>query len=220
MYAFISYQTADKAFAGKIKNILKDVGIASFLAHEDINVSEEWRQKILEEIGKADLFISLWSANYNSSPWCIQESGIASFRKEMTIIPLSIDESIPQGFAGNIQAKKRIDLERLSIHDLMTGIIKADLNCGIEIIFTLIAGSMSFRGAEDNFKPLLPYIDSLSQEQGKKILEIAIENKQVHHATLCAREYLPPLMDKFGHLLSAKNNEFLKGILAEYAAES
>jgi len=67
MYAFISYQSADKVIAGKVKNLLAGVGIPAFMAHEDINVSEEWRLKILEEIGKADLFVSLWSKNYGSS---------------------------------------------------------------------------------------------------------------------------------------------------------
>jgi adenine-specific DNA methylase len=33
---FISYQTADKVVAGKIKEILSDYGMDSFLAHEDI----------------------------------------------------------------------------------------------------------------------------------------------------------------------------------------
>jgi adenine-specific DNA methylase len=36
---FISYQTADKAVAGKIKKILSDYGMVSFLAHEDIEIS-------------------------------------------------------------------------------------------------------------------------------------------------------------------------------------
>jgi hypothetical protein len=212
MYAFISYQTEDKFVAGKIKNILAEVGVSSFMAHEDIDVSQEWRLKILEEIGKADLFISLWSKNYNDSWWCIQETGIASFRTEMTTIPLSIDGSIPQGFAGNIQSTK-IDPANLSLQNLLPGIINANFEWGIDLISKSIAGSRSFRGAEANFQQLLPYIDLLSPEQGKEILEIAIVNDQVHHAGLCASEYLPPIMAKHGHLLSKKNYKFLVKIL-------
>jgi len=76
------------------------------MAHEDVDVSEEWRLKILKEIGITDLFVSLWSKNYYSSWWCIQKSGIASFRKDLTVIPLSTDGSSPQGFASNIQSTK------------------------------------------------------------------------------------------------------------------
>ena len=215
MYAFISYQTEDKVVAGKIKNILAGAGFTSFMAHEDINVSDEWRLKILEEIGKTDLFISLWSKNYYNSLWCIQESGIASFRAEMTTIPLSIDGSVPQGFAGNIQSTK-IDPDNVFLHDLLPGIIKANSGWGIDLVFNSIAGSRSYRGAEANFEPLLPYIDSLTPDQGKEILEIAINNNQVHHAGLCASEYLPPIMAKHGHLLSKDNHAFLTQILEHY----
>jgi hypothetical protein len=218
MYAFISYQSADKVIAGKVKNLLAGVGISTFMAHEDINVSEEWRLKILEEIGKADLFVSLWSANYNNSWWCIQESGIASYRKEMTAIPLSLDGSIPQGFAGNIQSTK-IDPDNIYLQDLLPGIIKADLSLGINLIFKSIAGSRSFRGAEINFQQLLPYVSSLSPKQGKELLEIAIKNDQVHHASLCASEYLPPIMAEHGHLLSQEDQKFLSQTLERYATK-
>lgn len=163
MYAFISYQTEDKFVAGKIKNILAGVGCSSFMAHDDINVSEEWRLKILEEIGKADLFISLWSKSYNDSWWCIQESGIASFRTGMTSIPLSIDGSVPKGFAGNIQSTK-IDKDNVFLDDLLPGVIKANFEWGIDLVFKSIKGSRSYRGAEAHFSPLLPYIESLSPE--------------------------------------------------------
>ncbi|MDH5561592.1 MAG: toll/interleukin-1 receptor domain-containing protein [Deltaproteobacteria bacterium] len=219
MYAFISYQTEDKIIAGKVKIILAKIGVSSFMAHEDISVSEEWRLKILEEIGKTDIFVSLWSKNYYNSWWCIQESGIASFRKEMTIIPLSIDGSVPQGFAGNIQSTK-INPESIYINDLLPGIIKADFKWVIKLLFNEIATSGSFRGAEYEFKYLLPYVDLLTPEQGKEILEISIKNDQIHHASLCASEYLPPIMAKYGDLLSPDDHAFLSGILARYAGKS
>ena len=103
-YAFISYQTKDKWVAGKLKKILGEYGIDTFLAHEDINVSEEWRVKILEELTKADIFICILSKNFLQSFWCLQESGIAAFRSDLTVIPISIDGTIPVGFIGNIQS--------------------------------------------------------------------------------------------------------------------
>ena len=217
MYAFISYQTDDKLVAGKVKDLLEGLGVSTFMAHEDIVVSEEWRLKILEEIGKADLFISLWSKSYNESWWCIQESGIASFRNEMTSIPLSLDGSLPQGFAGNIQSTK-IDPDNIYLQNLLPGIAKANLSWGIDLIFKTIAGSRSYRGAESNFQLLLPYVETLSPDQGKEILEIAIDNDQVHHAGLCASQYLPPIMEKHGHLLDKESNEYISKILERYAA--
>jgi hypothetical protein len=51
MYASISYQTGEKLVAGQLQALLAKLGVKSFLAHEDIQVSEEWRHKILEELG-------------------------------------------------------------------------------------------------------------------------------------------------------------------------
>jgi hypothetical protein len=67
------------------------------MAHEHIEVSVEWRAEILRQLGLAVLFVPILSARYYSSIWCKQESGIAAFRG-MTIIPLSIDGALSQGF--------------------------------------------------------------------------------------------------------------------------
>lgn len=123
MYAFLSYQTDEKLAAGEVREILNSIGIKSFLAHEDIQVSEEWRHKILEEIGKADLFIPLLSKSYYASPWCMQESGMAAFRDGLTIIPLSLDGSIPPGFIGHIQSTK-VKSGSIELANLLPGLGK------------------------------------------------------------------------------------------------
>jgi len=156
------------------------------MVHEDVNVSEEWRLKILEEIGIADLLVSLWSENYYSSWWCIQESGIASFRKDLTVIPLSTDGSAPQGFASHIQSTK-IEPSYVCLDELMPGLLKAEPDFAIKLIFKSIEESGSFRGAETNFSKIIPHLDILTPEQGKRLLEISIANNQVHNASLCIK---------------------------------
>lgn len=199
-YAFISYNIEDKHVARRIKEILAKIGMESFLAHEDIEVSDEWRLRILSEIGRANLFIPLLSENFYNSTWCIQELGIASFRKEMTVIPLSIDENIPQGFSLNIQST-RIDPESFTLTDLLPGIAKHDVALAIDIMIEIIASSRSFRRAEANFRLILPYLNQASDDQIKLLLEKVADNGQVHQAAQCANEYIPPLLESHGHLL-------------------
>lgn len=75
---FISYATCNKALAGNIKNFLKDrYQIPVFLAHEDINISIEWRNAILNELINANVFIAILDKNFRFSDWCSQELGIA-----------------------------------------------------------------------------------------------------------------------------------------------
>lgn len=214
-YAFVSYQTADKRVAGRLKNVLAEVEIDSFLAHEDIAVSDEWRLKILEEIGKANIFICILSENYFKSPWCVQESGIAAFREKLPIIPLSIDGAIPQGFIAHLQSVK-VDPKTITIDDLIPAFLRHDFSKGIEILIGQIRQSANYRGAEADFQKILPHIPKMTDEQVRLLLESAAENNQVHHASLCASEYIPLLLKSHGHLLGRKTRSFLKEVCAQY----
>ncbi len=126
-YAFISYQTNERHVAARVHNALASVDIQSFMAHEHIQVSEEWRLRILQEISVCDIFLCILSQAYLASPWCVQESGISAVRGGMTIIPLSIDGTIPPGFIGNIQST-RVDPNTLWLNDLIPGLAKHDFN--------------------------------------------------------------------------------------------
>lgn len=214
-YAFVSYQTDDKAVAAKVKTLLLSVGINAFLAHEDISVSEEWRLKILEEIGRADMFICLLSKSYLQSTWCVQESGIAAFRKDITVVPLSLDGTIPQGFIGNVQSAK-IDPTAIYLGDLIPGILKNDIAFGTDMAINMLGRSRSYRGAEENFQLLLPHLSRMTDGQIKRLLEVAATNDQVHHASLCATNYIPPLLKSYGHLLAPETLSYLTGVCARY----
>jgi hypothetical protein len=94
MSIFINYNEKENGIiAGKIKSFLKrEFGIESFLAHEDINGGVDWLEKLFEEIKKADTFIGISSEGFSKSPYCLQELGIAEFRK-MNRIYLSLEKA-------------------------------------------------------------------------------------------------------------------------------
>ncbi len=212
--AFISYQTSDKHVAGKLQQTLEKFEISSFLAHEDIEVSVEWRERILEELGRARIFISLLSENYFTSPWCVQESGIVAYRG-IPSLHLSLDGSIPQGFSSNIQSIK-VNSEEITIQELIPGLISSNFDLGIKILTNVIGRSGSFRVAEINFRMIQPHIPRMSDEQIKTLLEKARSNGQVHHASLCASQFLPPLISSHGHLLDEDTKEYLLDVCSEY----
>lgn len=57
--AFISYSTADKLLAGQVKAILNEYGIVGFLAHDDIHVSQEWKDRLIQELNETNIIIPL-----------------------------------------------------------------------------------------------------------------------------------------------------------------
>jgi hypothetical protein len=217
MQAFLSYQTQDRHIAAKVAEFLDSIAVPRFMAHEDINVSHEWQKVIFDEISKADIFITILSENYFTSPYCMQESGIAIFRMTgMTIIPLSIDGSVSPGFMAHIQSKK-IDPNNVSHAVLFAGIVKYDCKFAIDCMINRLGVSRSSRSAEANFQLLLPYLDRATNEQVVDILEAAASNEQIANAGLCAQEYLPPLLETHGHLLAEEDRGELQRTLSRYA---
>jgi len=185
------------------------------MAHEHIEVSVEWRNEILRQLGLADLFVPILSQQYYTSIWCKQESGIAAFRG-MTLIPLSLDGSIPQGFIGHVQSTM-LQGGQATYHQLMRGVASRDMSFAINAGIGLVANARSFRQAEYHFEAVRPYLYGATDQQVIELLTVSARNGQVCHASLCAHDYLPPLMQSHGHLLSPDVRESLAQVLAQYA---
>ncbi|MGB5107297.1 MAG: toll/interleukin-1 receptor domain-containing protein [Candidatus Zixiibacteriota bacterium] len=98
---FISYSSVDKALAGQLKSKLESEERIIFLAHEDIDVSEDWELMIRMKIKECDVFLALITENFRNSDWTDQEVGQA-IAKGATIISL-FRPSKPHGFLGRLQ---------------------------------------------------------------------------------------------------------------------
>lgn len=216
MRAFLSYQTTDKKTAADVGKLLETLGIKPFMAHEHIEVSNDWRLEILKQIKAAHLFVPILSANYYSSVWCVQESGIASFRK-MTIIPLSIDSRIPEGFLNRYQSTK-IDPNSVQLSDLLPGLVSHDPKFFVEGLITRTGNSRGYRGAEHNFWLLRPFLDRASKEQIVRLLTLSAHNSQIYDAGECHSVYLPPLIKTHGRYMKRADLKKLKTELKKYNA--
>jgi hypothetical protein len=214
MRAFMSYQTVDKEAAARVARVMTEFDCTAFMAHDHIEVSEEWRLEILTELEVADLFVPILSAHYYGSVWCMQESGIAAFRR-MTIILLSIDGALPPGFLAHIQSTK-IDPAAPAIRDLLPGLAKYDVAFVIDKLVAKVDKSRTFRDAEANFELILPYIGRAKREQIVELLNASTANKQVCHASLCATKYLPPLVESHGKSMQSETRKELEEVLAQY----
>jgi hypothetical protein len=213
--AFISYQTADRKIAGEIKALLKKEGIESFLAHEDIAVSEEWRLEILRVIKKANIFVAIVTEKYIGSVWCVQEAGIAAAISKLTPICLLFDNSTPPGFLQAVQGR-RCRNGAVTLSDLLPGLVKAAPDIVLNNLISIILKSSSFREAEGNYSNIIPYINKLSPDQAKRLLEKGCENGQVMHASLCAKEYIPKVLAKHDKAISKELNLKIRSVCDQY----
>lgn len=134
--AFIRYSNKDKEVAGIVKKALSNLGIDSFLVHEDITPSQEWQVEIVNQLNICNIFVPLISDNFRASDWASQETG-AAFIKGMDIIPISFDLAdqtfvTPYGFISKYQTSKwKIDPDILRtypgriVSDIQDKIIQA-----------------------------------------------------------------------------------------------
>lgn len=100
---FISYATEDKILAGKLKKELDTIGFKSFLAHEDIEPTAKWRDRIISDLKTANIFIALRTKNYINKQYTEQECGFA-LALNKRILTICIDIKISEmGFCSELQ---------------------------------------------------------------------------------------------------------------------
>src|SRR5437016_6305878 len=103
---FLSYSNADRKLAAAVKAYVAQLGVDCFMAHDDLVVSDAWKECIKDELQRMEVFIALLSKAFKVSDWAPQELGFAVARSDVPIIPLSIDGTVPFGFIGHLQGKK------------------------------------------------------------------------------------------------------------------
>ncbi|AXV37305.1 MAG: hypothetical protein CIT01_03370 [Methanobacterium sp. BRmetb2] len=191
---FISYSNKEKLVAAEVKEILERLGINSFMAHNDIEISEEWKKRILNELKEADIFIPILSNNFKDSKWCSQEAGIACFR-DILLIPLTLDKSInPYGFMDHRQGKPITGVGRKKVPlDYLINPIKKEFpefNLFDHLIDEL-DNVGSFSEAESVMNKLEPFFNRLNTNEVGKVVTISIDNCQIWKANKCRLFYLP-----------------------------
>ena len=103
---FVSYAVKDKELAGNLKRELEKEGLNVFLAHEDIEPTEKWRDKIISDLKSSSTFIALRTKNYLGRPYTEQECGFA-LALNKRILTISIDtNSEDMGFCSEFQGEK------------------------------------------------------------------------------------------------------------------
>ncbi len=212
MLVFFSYQTENKLVAAEISNFFKQLGLDTFMAHEDIDVSHEWQAVILEKLQQSDIFVAVLSAAYLKSPYCIQESGIAVQRKgKLTIIPLSIDGTTSPGFMGFLQSK-RYEPGKDNSATLFAGLAKFDVGYAVDLLINRLLAARSFATAEKWFGILWPVLERTTDKQKIEVLEAAAKNNQFAAAWGC-RNGLRQLYDQFKDRLDLASENYLSQVL-------
>lgn len=183
---------------------MKKGGITVFLSENKLKPSDEYKNKIFEEIYKADIFFYVLSENSDSSDWCNQEMGMAFLKYKLDfskIFILRVDETLPTGFLNGFQAEsikkegclKRIAEEIDSYYEsnVITTIEENDLNLKINKLFSV----NSFNEAGNLLIDISKESLFLNENQLEKICEASINNNQIYNARKCKKPLNKILID-------------------------
>ena len=99
---FLSYHHLDRDLAGRVARALEREGLRVFRAHDDIEVSAEWRPEIRSHLASSALLLALVTSHYVSAAWPNQEAGYSIGRNKDTAAIIVDGISVP-GVLGDYQ---------------------------------------------------------------------------------------------------------------------
>lgn len=194
MKAFISYAHQEREVAGRVADALDQIGIESFKAHEDLKVSDPWRDRIIEELDGCDLFVPLLSRAFRESNWASQEVGIA-IAKGVLVFPLMLDETVPYGFLSQLQGERIDPLEPVKV--LLPGLVSREPRRVLPLMIERLGRVNSFGEADSWSSQLEPYVDQLNPEEANRLLHLSVVHREIweaHHHQRGNSSLLPGLL--------------------------
>ncbi len=205
---FISYSSKDeeKIDFDEIKSGLNLITFDSFIAPEDINLSQEWREKIFKQLNESSIAIAFLSKNFKESDFCSQELGIASHRN-MQIIAISLDGTPSYGFFDVYQSK---DIEPLLDLQIQKAIVDNHSDIMIDILIKCLGEiEFGFDKCSRVLKLLEPHYEKFSEQQINNFMDMATTNNQIYDANSC-KEYLIKFCEVNNNKISNQKIDSLK----------
>ena len=172
---FLSHKAEVKKEAADIKRRLAPFGIASFVAHEDIEPTKEWQDEIENALASMDAFVALMTPSFHDSLWTDQEVGFAIGRG-VPIVAAKLGRD-PYGFIGKFQALS------CTWDNAPAGIVSLLIRHSrmLDAFIDAAENCTSFDHG-NTLSLILPEINTISDEQAQKLCKAFNQNHELHHS--------------------------------------
>ena len=98
---FLSHSSKDKVLVSNVAQKLTNIGISAFVAHENIEVGNEWFSEIRKKLSSSNGFVAFITESFVLSDWCDGEVGWA-YSRGIPILGLNLGVA-EYGFLGTLQ---------------------------------------------------------------------------------------------------------------------
>jgi len=177
---FLSHSNEDKKIARRLADILAIYGFDVFVAHDDIEIGDEWEETLKEKIKNCELFLALLSKNFHEARFTDHEIGIATaFNKQ--VFPIRIDDTKPYGLMSKFQAKKiSLKIDHDEIRNLAERLMKFtdEGKNVIDRVIEKLENAGSFKEANYATEILFEYTN-FTYKQVNKIAKAFLYNPQI-----------------------------------------
>ncbi|MBT3194576.1 MAG: toll/interleukin-1 receptor domain-containing protein [Verrucomicrobia bacterium] len=217
---FLSHKATFKENASQIKQALARCGIAAFVAHDDIEPTEEWQREIEHALFSMDALVALLSKDFHDSNWTDQEVGVAIGRGvPLVAVRLGMD---PYGVMGKGQGLGGCSSAKpngiaIKVFELLHRRLP-DKSRLFECALAAYARSDSFAESAWNIEHLLSVFQTLSDDHVSRVIEAYQANRQ-NKSSFKGSDLLKPLLERWtGEPWTVRSNE-LQRVAAESETE-
>ena len=194
---FISHVSTNKQEADGLKYFLEHYGIVGFVAHRDIEPTEEWQTLIETALSSMDALVALLTPGFHDSSWTNQEVGFAIGRNRLVIpIQFGLD---PHGLIGKYQGLQGLNKKSFQLAKDIFAILAVNPLTAIQMgrgAAEQLSNAESYEAAKGAIERL-EVCSKLDQESLEKIQKAADQNPNVKGAWgVPAR--IDALIKKFG----------------------
>lgn len=181
---FLSHKSAVKVETAGIKKSLTRCGIAAFVAHDDIEPTEEWQREIEHALFSMDGLVALMSEDFHNSDWTDQEVGVAIGRG-VPVIAVRLGRD-PYGLMGKGQAVggcKWTDPDTIALKVFQILFKRLpDKSKLLDCAVASYAKSESWEDSAWRIKNILGLFDILTAKQVEAILKAYQSNPKNKHS--------------------------------------
>jgi len=203
---FISHLSTKKSIAHSVADQLALFGASAFVAHDDIEPSDEWAREIQSALRSCDAMVAVMSDGFHDSIWCDQEIG-AAIGRMVPLVSLYY-ESPPKGFAGLIQGIEVTGKKTLPVvSQIMSRLVKHPSTAGSasRALSVAMRSSTSWRQSNEISK-ILAGVTRLDSTSARNLQEALEHNGEVS-GSFEAPKVIPEILERFGYPRDAKTEQ-------------
>jgi len=176
---FVSHLATHREYAEELQAELVGYGISCFIAHNDIEPTQEWQTQIETALATCDALVALLHKDFHTSNWTDQEIGFAMGRG-VPVYSVRFGQD-PYGFVGRFQAFNGNNKSpKMVAKELFDAYLKSKQLQGRmgEVLVTLFEESRSFAAAKDHIG-YLEDLETWDAAFSKRITTAVKNNGQV-----------------------------------------